>query len=68
MANYSKCIYKSWRVSVVLQSDLGKAFDALDQAQAYAQQLSAAGHPHAQTRLCQSTGWQARIRSKVAPS
>ena len=35
MASYSKRIYKSWRVSVVLQSHLGKAFDALDQAQAY---------------------------------
>ena len=66
MASYSKRIYKSWRVSVVLQSDLGKAFDALDPAQAYAQQLNAAGHPHARIRPYQSTGWQARIRSKLA--
>ena len=57
MASYSKRIYKSWRVSVVLQSDLGKAFDALDPAQAYAQQLNAAGHPHARIRPYQSTGW-----------
>ena len=67
MASYSKRIYKSWRVSVVLQSDLGKAFDALDQAQAYAQQINAAGHLHVQIRPYQSTGWQARIRSKLAP-
>ena len=67
MASYSKRIYKSWRVSVALQGDLGQAFDALDQAQAYAQQLNAAGHPLAQIRPYQSTGWQARIRSKLAP-
>ncbi len=67
MASFSKRIYKSWRVSVVLQSDLNKAFDALDQAQAYAQQLNAAGQPHAQIRPYQSTGWQAPIRSKLAP-
>ena len=67
MASYSKRIYKSWRVSVVLQRDLGQAFDALDQAQAYAQQLDAADHSHAQIRPYQSTGWQARIRSKLAP-
>ena len=67
MASYSKRLYKSWRVSAGLQSDLGKAFEALDQAQAYAQQLDAAGHSHAQIRPYQSTGWQARIRRKLAP-
>jgi hypothetical protein len=67
MASFSKRIFKSWRVSVALQGDLNKAFDALEQAQAYAQQLNVAGQPLAQTRPYQSTGWQARIRSKLAP-
>ncbi len=67
MASDSKRIYKSWLVSVALQGDLNKAFDALEQAQAYAQQLNAEGQPHAQIRPYQSTGWQARIRSKLAP-
>ncbi|MDO8249709.1 MAG: site-specific integrase [Rhodoferax sp.] len=67
MASFSKRIFKSWRVSVALQGDLNKAFDALEQAQAYAQQLNAASQPNAQVRPYQSTGWQARIRSKLAP-
>jgi integrase len=67
MATYTKRSYQSWRVSVATQTTLTKAFDAPTEARAYAQQLIDLGHKEVQTKAHQSTGWQVRIRSQLAP-
>jgi integrase len=68
MAAYKKRVYKSWRVSVAEGSDLSKAFDDQIQAQAYAQQLKDQGQDGVQIKPYESTGWQVRIRSRLAPT
>lgn len=67
MATYTKRTYQSWRVSIATQSELTKAFDTPAEARAYAQQLVDLGHQAVQTKAHQSTGWQVRIRSQLAP-
>lgn len=66
MATYTKRSYQSWRVSVATLSTLTKAFDALAEVRAYAQQLIDLGHKEVQAKAHPSTGWQVRIRSQLA--
>lgn len=67
MASFSKRLYQTWRVIVQGQPDLRKTFDEQSVAQAYADELKETGIEGVQVKSFQSTGWQARIRNKLAP-
>lgn len=67
MATFSKRNYQTWRVIVKGQPELKKTFSEPPAAHAYAEQLKATGVEDAQVKPFQSTGWQARIRNKLAP-
>ena len=68
MASFSKRVYQTWRVIVQGRLDLKKTFEEQPQAQAYAAQLKESGVEGVQVKPFQSSGWQARIRSKLAPA
>lgn len=67
MATFSKRNFQMWRVIVKGHPELKKTFGEQPAAHAYAEQLKATGVEDAQVKPFQSTGWQARIRNKLAP-